>query len=83
MCSQNLILATFLVSIMKYLFILFFAFISSISKAQRTYEIEPSRMEVKYVVSYLGDYHNKTLGIRGNLCDLRCGCTSSQFFFYE
>lgn len=83
MRSQNLILATFLVSIMKYLFILFFAFISSISKAQGTYEIEPSRMEVKYVVSYLGDYHNKTLGKTSNLCALRCGSTTSQFFCYE
>ena len=68
---------------MKYLFILFFAFISSISKAQGTYEIEPSRMEVKYVVSYLGDYHNKTLGKTSNLCALRCGSTTSQFFCYE
>lgn len=68
---------------MKYLYLLFFVVLSSVSKAQGTYEIEPSRIEIKYVVSYLGDYLNKTLGKTSNLCGLRCGSSTSQFFCYE
>lgn len=82
-CSQNQILATFYNLVMKYIFLFFFVVMSYVSEAQGTYEIEPSRVEVRYVVSYLGDYQNKTLGKTSNLCVLRCGRTTSQFFCYE